>query len=125
MVMADGPDHPHLVIPQSTEVRARTRLQAGRTVLPAYGPIGPPADSVTDEVRNASHRNDRPGQTRRETGTQSQGPPSSHGGRPAAGPPMESAHAEVTTVKANLARFTMALVLLASVAMSVGAGMRW
>jgi hypothetical protein len=29
------------------------------------------------------------------------------------------------TVKANLARFTMALTLLASVAMAVGAGIRW
>jgi len=28
-------------------------------------------------------------------------------------------------VKANLARFTMALTLLASVAMTVGAGIRW
>jgi hypothetical protein len=28
-------------------------------------------------------------------------------------------------VKANLARFTFALVLLASMAMSLGAGMRW
>jgi len=28
-------------------------------------------------------------------------------------------------VKANLARFTVALALLASVALSVGAGMRW
>jgi hypothetical protein len=28
-------------------------------------------------------------------------------------------------VKANLARFTVALTLIASVALSVGAGMRW
>jgi hypothetical protein len=30
-----------------------------------------------------------------------------------------------TNVKANLARFTWALVLLAAVALTLGAGMRW
>jgi len=32
---------------------------------------------------------------------------------------------EVPTVKANLARFTTAVALLASMAMTLGAGMRW
>jgi hypothetical protein len=92
MVMADIGTMPPEPLVQSTQVRARTRLQAVRMVLPAYGPIGRRPPSVTLEVRHTSRRNDRPGQTRRETGTQSQGPPSSHGGRPAAGPLTESAH---------------------------------
>jgi hypothetical protein len=44
--------------------------------------------------------------------------------RPAAGPGAQTAH-EGVFVKANLARFTTALTLLATMAMSLGAGMRW
>jgi len=43
--------------------------------------------------------------------------------RPAAGH-VRTAH-EGVIVKANLARFTTAIVLLASMAMSLGAGIRW
>jgi hypothetical protein len=44
--------------------------------------------------------------------------------RPVAGPGANTDN-EGVNVKANLARFTFALVLLASMAMSLGAGMRW
>jgi hypothetical protein len=66
---------------------------------------------------------DRPGQTRRETGTQSQGSAT----RQTARPPMrvEQHGHEVANVKANLARFTMALTLLASMALTLGAGIKW
>jgi hypothetical protein len=63
-----------------------------------------------------------PGQTRREAGTQSQGSPI--GDRPAAGSKARS-RLEEPTVKANLARFTTALALLATMALSLGAGTRW
>jgi hypothetical protein len=63
-----------------------------------------------------------PGQTRREAGTQSQGSRSRD--RPAAGPEGVKSH-EGDTVKANLARFTTALALLATMALSLGAGTRW
>ena len=44
--------------------------------------------------------------------------------RPAAGP--ERNHSEeVTHVRANLARFTTAIALLAMIVLSLGAGMRW
>jgi len=69
------------------------------------------------------HSTDRPGQTRREAGTQSQGSPP--GDRPAADPRVSDLHREGDIVKANLARFTWALTLLASLALTVGAGMRW
>ena len=38
---------------------------------------------------------------------------------------MQAPLLEVRIVKANLARFTMALTLLASVAMTLGAGIKW
>jgi hypothetical protein len=69
-------------------------------------------------------RSNRPGQTRREAGTQSQG--SSLEDRPAADhrtPPNETRKG--VNVKANLARFTGALALLASLALTIGAGVRW
>jgi hypothetical protein len=66
----------------------------------------------------------RPGQTRREAGTQSQG--SSPEDRPAAD---HRSHidpdSKESNVKANLARFTGALALLASLALTIGAGVRW
>jgi hypothetical protein len=46
------------------------------------------------------------------------------GDRPAAGPAGDTSY-EVRDVKANLARFTTALMLLALSALSLGAGMRW
>jgi hypothetical protein len=67
---------------------------------------------------------DRPGQTRREAGTQSQG--SLIRDRPAAGPASVVFFVKKEQlVKANLARFTWALTLLASMALTVGAGIRW
>ena len=76
------------------------------------------------ETTSVSSLRDRPGQTRREAGTQSQGSPS--GDRPAAeigasGIPFR----EGEPVKANLARFTWAIMLLGSMALTVGAGIRW
>ena len=37
----------------------------------------------------------------------------------------DAARYEVTIVKANLARFTLALVIIASMALTLGAGIRW
>lgn len=37
----------------------------------------------------------------------------------------EAAGSKESNVKANLARFTLALALVASMALTVGAGMRW
>jgi hypothetical protein len=65
----------------------------------------------------------RPGQTRRETATQSQGSPP--GDRPAAGDDRQAHNHKVGAVKANLARFTFAVTLLATMAMSLGAGIKW
>ena len=65
----------------------------------------------------------RPGQTRREAGTQSQG--SSSEDRPVAGVPHQSSTIEVITVKAILARFTLAVSLLATMALTLGAGVKW
>lgn len=45
--------------------------------------------------------------------------------RPAAGNERESLEPEVVIVKANLARFTVALSLLATMALSLGAGIKW
>ena len=45
--------------------------------------------------------------------------------RPAAGNDRASAEPEVVIVKANLARFTVALSLLATMAMTLGAGIKW
>ena len=66
----------------------------------------------------------RPGQTRRESGTQSQGSPIGKTARlpeAVAGSPVD----EVYVVKANLARFTVALSLLATIALTLGAGLKW
>src|SRR4029079_10740730 len=66
----------------------------------------------------------RPGQTRRETGTQSQG--SSRHGRPPGrrgNDVWQTRRSHI--VKKYLARFTWAVMLLASMALTVGAGMRW
>jgi hypothetical protein len=65
----------------------------------------------------------RPGQTRRETATQSQGSPP--GDRPAADTIDLAHNHKVGAVKANLARFTFAITLLATMAMSLGAGIKW
>jgi hypothetical protein len=65
----------------------------------------------------------RPGQTRREAGTQSQG--SSSEDRPAAGVPHHSSIIEVNPVKAILARFTLVVSLLATMALTLGAGVKW
>ena len=65
----------------------------------------------------------RPGQTRREAGTQSQG--SSSEDRPVAGVPHYSSMFEVNPVKAILARFTLVVSLLATMALTLGAGVKW
>jgi hypothetical protein len=65
----------------------------------------------------------RPGQTRRETGTQSQG--SFQEDRPAAGTTVHTDLHTESLVKSNLARFTWVLALVASMALTLGAGMRW
>jgi hypothetical protein len=65
----------------------------------------------------------RPGQTRREAGTQSQG--SSSEDRPVAGVQHSARSIEVIPVKAILARFTMAVSILATMALTLGAGVKW
>ncbi len=46
--------------------------------------------------------------------------------RPAADPPvLQLTHTKESIVKANLARFTGVLTLLASLALTLGAGIRW
>ena len=71
----------------------------------------------------------RPGQTRREAETQSQG--SDAGIDRQADRPVAGGHGAVLrlegeqSVKANLARFTWAVAMLAAMALSVGAWMRW
>lgn len=45
--------------------------------------------------------------------------------RPAAGSKAHASVIEGTNVKANLARFTLAMALLASMAMTLAAGWRW
>jgi len=57
--------------------------------------LRPVATYGSAEVMCTSRQTDRPGQTRRETGTQSQGPPRHPGGRPVADPTTSSAVAEV------------------------------
>jgi hypothetical protein len=45
--------------------------------------------------------------------------------RPATGNPATPTDSKESNVKTNLGRFTWALMLLASMALTVGAGMRW
>ena len=82
-------------------------------------------DRSQHETMFVSSLRDRPGQTRREAGTQSQGSPI--GDRPAADPRVPSTFLLEGRehVKANLARFTWAVMLLATMALATGAGMRW
>ena len=84
--------------------------------------------SVRPECRqrrtNVLRHSNRPGQTRREAGTQSQG---SFVGRP---PGCRSSDEDLgdskeSEVKAILARFTGVLAILASLALTIGAGYRW
>jgi hypothetical protein len=65
----------------------------------------------------------RPGQTRREAGTQSQGS-SQREDSPVAGSRVNDLRTE-SLVKTNLVRFTWVLALVASMALTLGAGMRW
>jgi hypothetical protein len=67
----------------------------------------------------------RPGQTHREVGTQSQGIFGRSTIKTARLPDQVRTEVEGVLVKANLARFTTAIMLLASMALSLGAGMRW
>ena len=75
------------------------------------------------EGQNALRSDRRPGQTRREAGTQSQGsspktarPPRSDRG---------TFDSKESIVKAILARFTSVVALLAAMALTIGAGVRW
>ena len=67
----------------------------------------------------------RPGQTRREAGTQSQGSPATETARSPAQERTPDTTLGVDVVKANLARFTWALAIVASMALTLGAGIRW
>ncbi len=82
---------------------------------------GPQGSAYGSEVRFVMDH--RPGQTRREAGTQSQG--SSSEDRPVAGVQHKYSTIEVSPVKAILARFTLAVSLLATMALSLGAGVKW
>ena len=65
-----------------------------------------------------------PGQTRREAGTQSQGSsPPKTARLPSADEPRQTR--KESNVKGNLVRLTWALALLASMALTIGAGLRW
>ena len=93
------------LVPVGDPLRSPKALRSGR------GPTG------------ILHRGHRPGQTRREAGTQSQGssprrPPGCRGRDASTG-------SKESHVKANLARFIWAVALLASMALSIGAGIRW
>jgi hypothetical protein len=69
---------------------------------------------------------DRPGQTRREAGTQSQGSSSRKTARLPVGSTKNGRRLlKESNVKANLARFTGALAILASLVLTIGAGYRW
>ena len=68
----------------------------------------------------------RQGQTRRETGTQSQGSPTAAPAareRPVAVSAVRASRSNA--VKATLARFTAAVMVLAALALTLGAGIRW
>ena len=82
-----------------------------------------PGDVLSGSTGHPTFRSaDCPGQTRRKTGTQSQG---SLVDRPATNPGAYQQPEKEKPVKANLARFTWALMLLAVMALTIGAGMRW
>lgn len=99
----------------------------GAAAAGTSSPLGPgaPAATIDPEGRRPSAR------------TTVQGKPAARRGRKARDLPRETARPPVTRVhrlfhrkgdrivKANLARFTWALTLLASLALTVGAGMRW
>jgi len=78
---------------------------------------------VAIEGRVLLRRFHRPGQTRREAGTQSQG--SSPEDRPVAGIRRPRQTQKESSVKGNLVRLTWAIALVASMALTVGAGLRW
>ena len=101
-----------------------------RCIAAPGAPVGPsgqcwdptegPSVPGTDEPRRPIDH--RPGQTRREAGTQSQG--SSSEDRPVAGD-QHSLNIRGGSVKAILARFTVAVSLLATMALTLGAGVKW
>ena len=85
------------------------------------------------ETKDVSRLPDRPGQTRREAGTQSQGSPETVG--ETARPPVsamkvardrgDDVKAMLANVKAMLAYLTWTLILLGAIALTVGAGIKW
>ena len=104
-------------------VRALTRAADAARYYRCMARPGPvPAPFVT---KRCSLRVDhRPGQTRRETGTQSQGSSLGKTARlPVAIAGTRNHRGGV--VKANLARFTVAVSLLATMALTLGAGLKW
>jgi hypothetical protein len=87
-------------------------------------------------MRHASRANGlNQGQTHREVGTQSQGSAVTSADRPAAGSTANALDNEVLDVKPNLARLTWAvatvaryswvILILASLALALGAGIKW
>jgi hypothetical protein len=93
-------------------------------VLNGYSPVSRAFIDSSYETTFVSQLNGRPGQTRREAGTQSQG--SLHRDRPAADLRAPSpVFGKEYQMKANLARFMQAIMLLGAMALTVGAGIRW
>ena len=86
-------------------------------------------------MRHASRANGlNQGQTHREVGTQSQGSAVTSADRPAAGSTATSGCrgvdvkpnlAQLTWAVATLARYSWVILILASLALSLGAGIRW
>jgi hypothetical protein len=67
----------------------------------------------------------RPGQTRRETGTQSQGSSLRKTARLPVAIARDAQPKRGSVVKPNLARFIMAVSLLATMALTLAAGLKW
>lgn len=89
-----------------------------RTPHGSYGAIGPRSRGPARKLRT--------GQTRREAGTPSQALAHSSHQIARLAEWVATTKFEVHgTVKANLARFSYALVVLATIALSLGAGKRW
>jgi hypothetical protein len=104
-------------------VRPRTDPSGGAGGTTDAWLAGSPDSTVWSEAMFASV-DLRPGQTRRETGTQSQGSSVRKTARlPVAIAGMHNHRGGV--VKANLARFTVAVSLLATMALTLAAGLKW
>jgi hypothetical protein len=82
---------------------------------------------VASDASGVHHPLTCQGQTRREAATQSQGSPRSAAGETARLPAtrVSTKSRGEATVKQILARFTSILMVLASLALTLGAGIRW